>query len=114
MEKNFLYNTEAIVKNLLLEEVETRKDDMYLYYRYCRKVLGCEKLKTIEQVMEFNNLFIDMFLSANIRRSKNVRTFESVRRCRQKLQAMHPNLREERSARNRIEAIHQYRAYALK
>ena len=114
MRDSYLYNTEAIVKNLLLEEVDTRKDDMYLYYRYCRKVLGFNKLKTMEQIMDFNNLFIEMFLSASVRRSKNVRTFESVRRCRQKLQAMHPNLREERSTRNRIEAIHQFRAYALK
>jgi hypothetical protein len=114
MKDNFLYKTEEIVKVLLQEEVDTRKDDMYLYYRYCRKVLGFEKIKTMESVMEFNKIFIDLFLSGTIRRSKGVRTFESVRRCRQKLQAMYPNLREQRTERNRIEAIHQFRAYALK
>lgn len=114
MDNNFLYKTEVIVKKLLKEDVDTRKDDMYLYYRYCRKVLGFDKLKTIEQVMEFNNLFIELFLSAGVRRSKNIRTFESVRRCRQKLQAMHPELREERSTRNRIEAIQHFKTYALK
>lgn len=113
MQKNYLYKTEDVVKNLLIEDIETRKDDMYLYYRYCKKVLGCERLKTLEQIREFNNLFIELFLSAAVRKNKNIRAFESVRRCRQKLQAMHPELREKETEEKRTEAIKHYREYAL-
>ena len=110
---NSLYKTEDIVKDLLLEDIKTRKDDMYLYYRFCKRVLKCENLHTKEQIMEFNNLFIELFLSAAVRKAKNIRTFESVRRCRQKLQAMHPELRHKKTELKRAEAEKHYKDYAL-
>ena len=113
MQKNYLYKTEDIVKILLVEDIETRKDDMYLYYRYCKRVLACENLKTIEQIREFNNLFIELFLSVKVRKYKGISAFESVRRCRQKIQAMHPELRHKETDIKRTESIQHYREYAL-
>lgn len=74
-----LKNATAIVKNLLINNPQTRNSDDYLYFKVCETIAPeCVSQK-----------FWYVLLN---RKQYNLPAFESVRRSRQKLQEMNPEL----------------------
>lgn len=74
-----LKNTTAIVKDLLINNPNTRNSDDYLYYKVCERIAPeC-----------INNKFWYVLLN---RKQYGLPAFESVRRSRQKLQETYPEL----------------------
>jgi hypothetical protein len=71
-----------VVEIILQEEPLTRDDDMYLYYLYCTKYgfLGSGNFHKIFEDKEY-------------RTSLGVSVFETISRCRRKLQSEDPSLR---------------------
>ena len=80
-----LETIESEVKKILEKEPLARKDDMYLYYIYCTKY-GVLNSKA----------FVQLFYSKNFRKEYNIPVFESVSRCRRKLQQEYEYLRPEK------------------
>jgi hypothetical protein len=74
-----LKNTTAIVRNLLINNPQTRNSDDYLYFKVCETIAP-------ECV---SNKFWYVLLN---RKHYNLPAFESVRRSRQKLQEKCPEL----------------------
>ena len=79
MERN-IYKVKDIVANVLLKDERAREDDFYLYAQVIFQLKP-----------EYTNTSLSDFLY-NAKRNK-VTPFESVRRCRAKLQAENPDLR---------------------
>lgn len=71
-----------VVEIILKEEPETRDDDMLLYYMYCTKYgfLGSGNFHKIFEDKEY-------------RTSLGVSGFETISRCRRKLQSEDPSLK---------------------
>lgn len=74
-----LKNATAIVKNLLINNPQTRNSDDYLYFKVCETIAP----ESISQKFWY------VLLS---RKQYGLPAFESVRRTRQKLQATYPEL----------------------
>ena len=71
-----------IVEIILKEEPETRDDDMLLYYMYCTKY-GFTN----------NGNFHKLFSDKEYRNSLGIAVFETISRCRRKIQAENPSLK---------------------
>lgn len=78
--KNKLYETKALVKQVLEENERTRNSDNELYVEICYRVNPSAMRLPFEDVI------------ANLSRF-GLPPFESVRRSRQKIQEAHPHLR---------------------
>ena len=74
-----LKNATAIVKNLLINNPQTRNSDDYLYYKVCERIAP----ECISQ--KFWYVLLN-------RKQYGLPAFESVRRTRQKLQESYPEL----------------------
>ena len=98
MEK--MKTVEEITRYILEEVEEARESDAVLYYHVCREY--DEDALRIE--------FGDVLLGEQFLRFPK---YESVSRCRRKLQAKHPELRASKECqRRRYETMTKYEAYA--
>ena len=77
-----LDKVENIVKTILENEIETRSDDMYLYYVFCTKYAFIS-----------DSTFYKIFKDSSFRNSTGLSVFESVSRARRKIQAENEQLR---------------------
>lgn len=78
---NKLYKIEDDIKPILEEDVKTRSDDMYLYKKYL-------ELKGVIELLMFK-----VFDDKEYRKMNKIAPFESISRCRRKLQAQNEYLR---------------------
>lgn len=81
------------VRQLLIDDEETRNDDMYLYWKYC--------YKKMQLIKENRPIFESLFLSKETRNKYKIKGYHSVSRCRRKIQEKTPELASERSKRLR-------------
>lgn len=98
-----LKNLEVVVKQILEEDLYARKDDMYLYYKYCEKKI----------VPLTNGIFMKIFLFKTFRKLYKIRDFKSVDRVRRRIQAKYPYLKDEKVTAARYEQQEVYIDYAL-
>jgi hypothetical protein len=92
-----------IVEIILKEEPETRDDDMLLYYMYCTKYgfLG-------------SGNFYKIFEDKEYRSTLGISVFETISRCRRKLQAENPNLKSSQETQyQRAEQEKRFEDYAI-
>lgn len=92
-----------IVEIILKEEPETRDDDMLLYYMYCTKYgfLGSGN---------FHKIFEDKEYRSRL----GISVFETISRCRRKLQAENPSLKSSQETQyQRIEQEKRFEDYAI-
>lgn len=91
-----------IVEIILKEEPLAREDDMYLYYLYCTKYgfLG-------------NGNFHKIFEDKEYRSNLGISVFETISRCRRKLQAENPSLKSSQETQyQRLEQEKKFEEYA--
>ena len=87
MEKeNKLFTLEQEIKEIMIENLMAREDDMYLYYLYCEKVFHKNE-KVFTDVF-----FARVFINKNFRIENGVRTFAGVERCARKIRRNCPEL----------------------
>lgn len=86
------------IKEILEKDELARKDDCYLM------------LKVLEKThpQEVGKKFADVMLNAK----KNKINFESIRRCRQKVQSRYPYLKDSKTAEARFEEQSEYQRFA--
>lgn len=89
MELKEFIKLEDQVKQILMDYPRTRNDDMYLYYVYCMKKLG---ENNITKIFEFSTIFCDK----RERELRKIKPYQSVERCRRKIQAEFPELSSEK------------------
>ena len=83
----------------LLETIpETRKDDWLLLKHYYSEIIDV-KLFSFATVCDYHNEF-------------ELPSFESIRRCRQKIQSKRPDLVDPGTAKKRHKLIDEYKEYA--
>ena len=99
-----LIRLEDEVRQLLIDDEETRNDDMYLYWKYVYK-----KIKLIKEGLP---TFESFFVSKETREKFKVKCYHSVSRCRRKIQEKTPELASERSKRLRAKEEKDYKEYA--
>lgn len=96
-----LSRLEPIVKEILVDDPRTRDDDMYLYYMYVCKVIGCWK-------------FEEVFFDKDLRKEYKVSPYHSVARCRRKLQATCEELKPSKAVQDaRLNETSDYINYAI-
>lgn len=82
-----LETIENEVKKILDKDIRARKDDMYLYYKYCTRILN-------------DNAFVQLFWNRYLRAEYKIPAFESVSRARRKLQQEYEYLRPEKKVQD--------------
>ncbi len=98
MKKTKLMNLEKVVTKILQEDELAREDDCYLILEVIREMFPNETGKTFAQVM-FNA------------KSRGI-SFESITRCRRKVQKKHPELKNIKIAEIRNTEQQEYIDYA--
>lgn len=103
MKKVDFIKLEDEVRQILIDNPQTREDDMYLYYVYC-----------VRKNPKFYNPndFITLFTHKVYRNSENIKNFVSVERCRRKIQLQYPELASKRVKQAREEQIEEYKDYS--
>lgn len=104
MKKVDFIKLEDEVKQILIENPQTREDDMYLYYVYC-----------VRHNPKFYNPndFITLFTHKIYRNSENIKTFGAVERSRRKIQANYPELESgKKTKKARAEKEEEYKEYS--
>lgn len=97
------YKVESIVRKILENEPQARKDDMMLFYLYCTKY-GILNEKA----------FVKLFKDKVFRKKYNISVFETVSRARRKIQAENESLRpDEKVQKIREEQEGKYFNYAI-
>lgn len=99
MKTKDLIRLEDRVKEILEKDELARKDDCYLFL----------KVLEITHPNEVGKTFRDVLLNAK----KNKINFESIRRCRQKVQEKHPELKDNKTAEARFEEQNEYQRFAI-
>lgn len=94
-----LKRTSQIVLKLLKEDVLTRKDDNYLIKRVNEILIPGSSEMTLNRVLGLIN-------------QKQLPCFESIRRARQKMQELHPELNEIDTVIHRADKEEEYREFA--
>lgn len=97
-----LKQLETEIKVILETLEKTRSDDMYLYQIYCTKH-DCGNADRFQLI----------FLDKNFRKENAISGFESVSRCRRKLQAKYPWLQNDEAKRKREEQIEKFKEYSI-
>lgn len=87
MEIKEFIKLEDEVKQILIDNPATRNDDMLLYIMYASK----------KDINDRN--FVSCFYNKEVRNSFNIYPFETVSRCRRKIQAQCSELASERAIR---------------
>lgn len=96
-----LSKLEPVVKKVLTEHKETRSDDFKLIFAVYRELNFYHTTK---------ELFCELMLNHELYK---LPPFESVTRCRRKLQKDYPELANEKTKEKRIDATEDYIEYAL-
>ncbi len=99
MKTKDLYKLEDIIKEILEKDYRAREDDAYLIFLVVQKTHPDIAGTTFANVM-FNA-------------KKNKINFESIRRCRQKLQAKYPDLKNKDTTSLRSKEQTEYKEYAI-
>ena len=94
----YLKRLEEVVKEILINEKLARKDDCYLILKVVSKLYPYEIGKNFNEVM-FNA------------KKKGI-SFESITRCRRKVQEKNPHLRDEETVKKRKIMQKQYIKYS--
>ena len=95
-----LKTLEQVVFETLTEQPETQKDDFILILKVYEKLTDKDTMgQSFSVLMTYHNDF-------------GLPPFESVRRCRQKVQAKHPELVDPSTAKQRHRLIDEYKEYA--
>ena len=99
MKKEKLKKLEKVVENIIRNDKLAREDDCYLI------------LKVVENIYpdEVEKKFIEVMFNA---KSKGI-NFESITRCRRKLQEKYPELKETKISELRYGEQKEYIGYAL-
>ena len=93
-----------VVEIILTEEPQTRNDDMLLYYLYCTKY-GFLTSST------FHKAFEDKDYRSNL----GISVFETISRCRRKLQAENNKLKGSQETQyHRLEQEKKFEEYAVR
>ena len=98
-----LYTLESRILDLLKGYPATRKDDMFLYFKYCDTVIEGMTAK----------IFLDLFLYSGARKLYKVKPFESVSRVRRRVQVKHPELTDVETVESRQEQEAIFVDYAI-
>lgn len=88
-----------IVERILIDDEKARKDDNYLILKVIEKLHPDEVGKSFNEVM--------------LNAKHNKINFESIRRCRQKVQQLYPELKDFDTATKRQKAIESYLDFAF-
>lgn len=96
-----LNKLEPIVKEVLIKYEETRSDDFKLIYAVYRE---------LDFIHTTRELFYEIMLYHD---SYNLPPFESITRCRRKIQKNHPELANEKTKEKRLNATSDYIDYAI-
>lgn len=88
-----------IVEQILINDEKARKDDNYLILKVVEKLHPDQVGKSFNEVM------------LNARQNKI--NFESIRRCRQKVQQIYPELKDFNTATKRQQEIERYLEFAF-
>lgn len=83
-----------IVEELLEKDIETRKDDMYLYSCACKEYLIRNNIEITPEIETMLNVFSNSVIL-------QLPNYESVRRTRAKIQSENPSLVDEKTAKKR-------------
>ena len=103
-----LVKLEDEVVSILEDNQKTRGDDMALYSVYAYR-----KLKGNTEGLSMMRGFLLLFSDNRYRVTNGVAPFESVSRCRRKVQSRREDLRPtEEQVRERAEAIAEFKKYA--
>lgn len=94
-----LRNIRMIVEEILINDIKARKDDCYLI------------LKVVEKMHP--ELIGEPFETVMLNAKKNHINFESVRRCRQKVQSEYPELKDEETVILRNKRQFEFRNFAI-
>ena len=95
-----LRTLEQVVFETLTEQPETQKDDFILILKVYEKLTDKDTMgQSFSVLMTYHNDF-------------GLPPFESIRRCRQKVQAKHPELVDPSTAKQRHKLIEEYKDYA--
>ena len=103
MEKVEFIKLEDEIKQILIENPETREDDMYLYYVYC--------VKKNPKFYTYNK-FVMLFTQKIYRNREQIRAFGAVERVRRKIQSANPELASEKTKKARAEKEEEYKEYS--
>jgi hypothetical protein len=99
MKTKDLYKLEDIIKDILEKDYMARSDDAYLIFRVVQ----------VTHPHMAGTTFAEVMLNAK----RNKLNFESIRRCRQKIQAKYPELKDKYTAEVRENEQDEYERYAL-
>lgn len=112
MEIKEFIRLEDEVKQILIDYPNARNDDMYLYRIYCNIAL----IKYFQQDVAYETyvkLFSSIFGNKEARKQFNIRPFETISRCRRKIQAQCPELASERAIKRAKKQLEKdYKDYA--
>lgn len=100
-----LEKLENTIYDILINDENARKDDMYLYYVYCRG-----KWALMDDIIHFTIFLADVFENKYFRQRCKIASFTSVERARRKVQEKHPELKANVEARAEEEKT--FREYA--
>lgn len=101
MKTSELLKLEPIVKRVLEQYPETRDDDFLLVYAVYREI-------------DFRSITRELFCEIMMNHKKyRFPTFESVTRCRRKVQNKYPELASEKTKAKRLEETREYIDYAI-
>ena len=101
-----LEKLENTIYDILVNNENARKDDMYLYYVYCRGKWAL----TPDSAPHFALFLVEAFENKVFRQKCKIASFTSVKRARRKVQEKHPELKANVEARAEEEKT--YREYA--
>ena len=108
MEIKEFIKLEDEIKQILIDYPATRNDDMLLYWRYCYN-----KLRTTKAFIFGWVDFEKLFENNETRKEYKIHPYETVSRCRRKIQAQCPELASERAIRKmKKELESDYKEYA--
>ena len=99
MKTKDLIKLSDLVKEILEKDELAREDDCYLMLKVIEKTHPEETGKTFAEVM--------------LNAKKNKINFESIRRCRQKVQEKYPHLKNKKVADARFEDSMEYEIFAM-
>ncbi len=93
------FKIESVVKNILTDVPATRTDDYLLYREICNRV--CPRAGALPLTTALEN-----------HKALGMPSWETVSRCRRKIQERSPELRDPATAKVRAEEEKQYKKYA--
>lgn len=107
MEIKEFIKLEDEIKQILIDHPKTRNNDMLLYWTYCTN-----RFKANNEAM-LGFYFEQLFMFQDELKKRKIKPYETVSRCRRKIQAQCPELASERAIRKmKKELESDYKEYA--